>query len=160
MMIKLGALSIIGHLEGEARNHIINKAESKRDTLEKVFELIASRLDTGGNQMQVRQAFASRQELEKEDCMQYLDALGGLRSQGFPDEPITTKRYEILQSFIEGVLDSALRRELYIIYASETTITAPVTVESLRFTTRQLHRNRRKPSQPYDPRYAIRLRPL
>ena len=25
--------------------------------------------------------------------MQYLDALEGLRSQRFPDEPITTKRY-------------------------------------------------------------------
>ena len=37
------AWSIIGHLEGEARNYIINKAESERDTPEKVFELLASR---------------------------------------------------------------------------------------------------------------------
>ena len=34
--------------------------------------------------------------------MQYLDALEGLRSHGFPDEPIITKRFEILQRFIEG----------------------------------------------------------
>ena len=33
------AWSIIGHLEGEARNYIINKAESERDTPEKVFAL-------------------------------------------------------------------------------------------------------------------------
>ena len=53
--------------------------------------------------MQVRQAFQSRIQQEKEDWIQYLDALDGLRSQGFPQESITTKRYEILQRFMEGV---------------------------------------------------------
>ena len=90
------AWSIIGHLEGEARNYIINKAESEHDTPEKVFELLSSRFGAGGNRMQVRQAFQSRIQQEKEDWMQYLDALEGLRSQGFPQEAITTKRYEIL----------------------------------------------------------------
>ena len=42
------AWSIIGHLEGEAHNYIINKADSERDTPEKVFELLASRFGTGG----------------------------------------------------------------------------------------------------------------
>ena len=74
------AWSIIGHLEGEARNYIINKAESERDTPEKVFELLSSRFGAGGNRMQVRQAFQSRIQHEKEDWMQYLDALEGLRS--------------------------------------------------------------------------------
>ena len=93
------AWSIIGHLEGEARNYIINKAESERDTPEKVFELLSSRFGAGRNRMQVRQTFHSRLQQEKEDWMQYLDALEGLRSQGFPQESITTKRYEILQRF-------------------------------------------------------------
>ena len=61
------AWSIIGHLEGEARNYIINKAESERDTPEKVFELLSSRFGAGGNRMQVRQAFQSRIQHEKED---------------------------------------------------------------------------------------------
>ena len=126
------AWSIISHLEVEARNYIINKPESERDTSEKVFELLGSRFGTGGNKMQVRQAFATRQQSE-EDLMQYLDALEGLRSQGFSEEPVTTKRYEILQRFIEGVRDNDLRRELSIIYASETTVTDPPAVESLRF---------------------------
>ena len=90
--------------------------------------------------------------------MQYLDALEGLRSQGFPEEPVTTKRYEILQRFIEGVRDPILRRELSIIYAAETTVSEPPTVESLRFTTRQFQRTRSK-SAPFDPRYAMRSRP-
>ena len=156
------AWSIIGHLEGEARNYIINKAESERDTPEKVFELLSSRFGAGGNRMQVRQAFQSRIQQEKEDWMQYLDALEGLRSQRFPQEAITTKRYEILQRFMEGVRDPALRRELAIVYASEVFLTEPPTVESLRFTTRQLQRNRPKPNQfpqPYDPRLAMRSRP-
>ena len=54
------AWSIIGQLVGEARNYIINKAEFERDTPEKVFELLASRIVTGSNRMNVRQAFASR----------------------------------------------------------------------------------------------------
>ena len=102
------AWSIIGHLEGEARNYIINKAESERDTPEKVFELLVSRFGTGGNRMQVRQAFTTRQQSDREDWMQHLNALEGLRSQGFPDEPFTTKRYKILQRFIEGIRDPIL----------------------------------------------------
>ena len=156
------AWSIIGHLEGEARNYIINKAESERDTPEKVFELLSSRFGAGGNRMQVRQTFRSRVQQEKEDWMQYLDALEGLRSQGFPQESIITKRYEILQRFMEGVRDPVLRRELAIVYASETFLTEHPTVESLRFTTRQLQRNRPRPTQPqqpYDPRLAMRSRP-
>ena len=156
------AWSIIGHLEGEARNYIINKAESERDIPEKVFELLSSRFGAGGNRMQVGQAFQSRIQQEKEDWMQYLDALEGLRSQGFPQEAITTKRYEILQRFMEGVRDPALRRELAIVYASEVFLTEPPTVESLRFTTPQLQRNRPKPNQfpqLYDPRLAMRSRP-
>ena len=74
-----------------------------------------------------------------------------LPSQGFPDEPVTTKRYEILQRFVEGVRDPASRRELSIIYTSETTVIEPPTVGSLRFTTRQLQRTRSKSAQPYDP---------
>ena len=153
------ASSIISHLEGEGRNYNFNKVESVRDKPEKVFELLASQFCTGGNRMQVWQAFASRYQLEKEDLMKYLDALEGLRSQGFPDETITTKRNDILQRFIEGVRNSALRRELSIIYASETTVTAPLTVKSLRFTTRQLQRNSPKQSPAYDPRHAMRSRP-
>ena len=54
------AWSIIGYLEGEAPNYIISKAESERDTPEKVFELLSSRFGAGGNHIQVRQAFQSR----------------------------------------------------------------------------------------------------
>ena len=46
--------------------------------------------------MHVRQTFIARIQQEKEDWMQFLDALEGLRTQGFPDEPIATRRYEIL----------------------------------------------------------------
>ena len=108
--------------------------------------------------MQVRQAFATRQQFDR-DWMQYLDALEGLRSQGFPGEPVTTRRYEVLHRFIEGVCDAVSWRELSIIYASETTVTDPPTVESLRFKTRQLQRTIPKSAQPYDPRYAVRSRP-
>ena len=81
------AWSIIGQLEGEARNYIICKAESERDTPEKVFELPASRFGTGGNRMQVRQAFTTRQQSDGKDGLEYLDALEGLRSKAFLRRP-------------------------------------------------------------------------
>ena len=153
------AWAIIHHLEGEARNYIINKSEPEQDEPDKVFTLLASRLGTGGNRMHVRQTFMSRTQQEKEDWMQFLDALEGLRTQGFPDEPITTRRYEILQRFIDGVSDPTLRQELAEVYAAETYLTEPPTAESLRFPTRQLQRHRSTTSKPYDPRYAMRSRP-
>ena len=130
------AWTLIDNLEGEARNYIINKSEPDRNYPEKDFTLLSSRFGTGGNKMHIRQTFMSRVQREKEDWMQYLEALEGLRTQG---EPITTKRYEILQSFTDDVRDPILRQELAVVYAAENYMTVePPTVEALRFTTRQL----------------------
>ena len=84
------AWAIIDHLGDEARSFIINKPESERDSHEKVTTLLSRRFGTGNSRWPVRQAFRLRNQLEKEGLMQYLDALEDLRSQGFPDEPITT----------------------------------------------------------------------
>ena len=78
----------------------------------------------------------SRVQQEKEDWMQYLDALEESRTQGFPDKPITNEPYEILQQFTDGVRNPILRQELAAVYAAENFLTDPPTVESLRFTTR------------------------
>ena len=84
------AWAIIDHLEGEARNYNINKSEPERDESDKVFALLASQFGTGGNRMHVGQTFMALIQQEKEDWMQFLDALEGLRTQGFPHEPIAT----------------------------------------------------------------------
>ena len=109
--------------------------------------------------MHVRQTLMARIPQEKEDWMQFLDVLEGLRTKGFPDEPIATRRYEMLQRFIDGVSDPTLRQELAVVYAAESYLTDPPTVESLRFTMRQLQRHRHTTSKHYDPRYAMRSRP-
>ena len=61
----------------------------------------------------------ARIQLQEEDWMQFLDALEGLRTQSFPDEPITTGRYGILQRFIDGVSNPTLQQELSVVYAAE-----------------------------------------
>ena len=141
------AWAIIDHLGEEARSYIINKPESERDSHEKVSTLLSSRFGTGSSRWPVKQAFRLRSQFEKEDLMQYLDALEGLRSQGFPDEPLTTRRYEILHRFDDGVSDPVLQRELTVVYATEAYLTDPPTVESLRFTVQELQR-RRHQQQP------------
>ena len=45
--------------------------------------LLTRRVGNGCSRWPVRQAFRLPGQHEKEDMMQYLDALGGLRSQGF-----------------------------------------------------------------------------
>ena len=60
--------------------------------------------------------------------MQYLDALEDLRTPGFPEEPITTRSYENLQRFTDGVRDPVLQLELAALYAAESYLTEPPTV--------------------------------
>ena len=69
--------------------------------------------------------------------MQYLDALEGLRSQGFPNEEATVMRYEIMQRFIEGVRSFELKRNLALMYVQEQFVNTPPTVKALRFTVQQ-----------------------
>ena len=85
------AWAIIDHFGDEARSYIINKQESEQDSHEKVCTLRSGRFGTGNSRWPMRQAFRLRSKLEMEDLMQYLDVLEGLRSQGFPDEPLTTR---------------------------------------------------------------------
>ena len=58
--------------------------------------------------------------------MQYFDALEGLRSQGFPNEDVTVRRYEIMQRFIEGVRNLELKRHLALMDAQEQYVEAPL----------------------------------
>ena len=49
---------------------------------------------------------------KKGNFIQYLDALEHLKSQGFQEQSITTRRYEILYGFVDYVW----RREIAVIY--------------------------------------------
>ena len=78
----------VDFLENEARDYITNKSEAERDTDEKVFALLARRFGTGSSKIQIQQQFQLRNQSNDKDYMQYLDALEGLRSQGFPNEEV------------------------------------------------------------------------
>ena len=136
------ALTIIEYLEHEARDYITNKSEAERDTDEKVFALLARRFGTGSSKIHIQQQFRTRNQNSEEDYMQYLDALEGLRSQGYPNEKVTVRRYEIMQRFIDGVRNFELKRNLALMYAPEQYVEAPPTVEALRFTVQQYLRMR------------------
>ena len=136
------AWKIIEYLENEARDYITNMSEAERDTDEKVFALLARRFGTGTSKIHIQQQFRTRNQNSEEDYMQYLDALEGLRSQGYPNEEVTVRRYEIMQRFIEGVRNFELKGNLALMYAPEQYVEAPPTVEALRFTVQQYLRMR------------------
>ena len=101
--------------------------------------------------------------------MQYLDALEGLRSQGYPNEEVTVRRNGFMQRFIEGVRNFELRRHRALMYAPEQYVEAPPTVEALRFTVQQYLRLRgssrpenyqmapQQPQQPPQPNQQPKL---
>ena len=60
--------SLISHLEGEARNYIINKVESERDTPEKVFDLLSSRFGAGGNRKCDKLSKAASNKRKRTGC--------------------------------------------------------------------------------------------
>ena len=131
------AWTIIEYMEHEARDYITNKSEAERDTDEKVFALLARRFGTGSSTIHIQQQFRTRNQNSEKDYMQYLDALEGLRSQRYPNEEVTVRRYEIMQRFIEAVRNFELKRNLALIFAPEQYVEAPPTVEALRFTVQQ-----------------------
>ena len=153
------AWRIIEYLESESRDFIINKSESERDTPEKVFSLLSRRFGTGSNRTHIRQSFALRTQNEGEDEMQFLDALESLRTQGFPQDSVVSRRYEILQRFIEGVRDGELRRNLATMYAHEHYLNEPPTVEALRYATEQYMRTRGPPRES-PPNQTSDMQPL
>ena len=162
------AWTIVEFLENEAQDYIMNKSEAERDTDEKVFALLARRFGTGSSKFQIQQQFRTRNQSDNEDYMQYLDALEGLRSQGFPNEDVTVRCYEIMQRFIEGVRSFELKRNLALMYAQEQYVDTPPTVEALRFTVQQyLHmrgpirsENYPAPQQHQEPLLASHQNPI
>ena len=162
------AWTIVEFLENEAQDYIMNKSEAERDTDEKVFALLARRFGTASSKFQIQQQFRTRNQSDNEDYMQYLDALEGLRSQGFPNEDVTVRRYEIMQRFIEGVRSFELKRNLALMYAQEQYVDTPPTVEALRFTVQQyLHmrgpirsENYPAPQQHQEPLLASHQNPI
>ena len=90
--------------------------------------------------------------------MHYLEALEGLRSQRFPQEPTTTQRYEIAAFFGGSTRVCATTRPHHCI-CIRIFLSRSAYGGSLRFTTRQHQRNCPKGTQqPYDPRLAMRCR--
>ena len=129
-------------LENEPRDYFTNKLEAERDTDEKVFALLPRRFGTVSNKIQIQQQFRMRNHSPDEDYMQYLDALEGLRSQGFPNEEVSVRRYKIMQIFIEGIRSFELKRNLALMYAQVQYVDTPPTVATLRFTVQQYLRMR------------------
>ena len=138
------AWTIIEYLEHEARDFITNKSEAERDTDDKVFALLARRFETGSSKIHIQQQFRTRNQSNEEDLhhMQYLDALEGFRSQGYPNEEVTVRRCEIMQRFIEGGRNFELKRNLALMYAPEQYVETPPTVEALHFNVQQNFRMR------------------
>ena len=83
------AWTISEFLQDEARDYITNKLDAESNTNEKVFASFARRFCKGSSKIHNQQQLRTRNQNGDKDYMQYLDALDGLRSQGFPNEEVS-----------------------------------------------------------------------
>ena len=101
------------------------------------MNLLARRFGVGSNRNLIQRQFQDRTQKPDESHIQFLDALEGLRSQGFAEESENTRRYEILQRFMSGVRDERLREYISCQFAQESKLDNPPTVETLRFSVQE-----------------------
>ena len=97
----------------EGRGYITNKPEAERDTVEKLFTLVARKFGTGSSKVHEQHKFRTRNQTEHKTYMQSsLGCLEGFRSQVFLIKKVTVRQYEIMQRVIYEVRNYVLREPL------------------------------------------------
>ena len=121
------------NLEGTALSCVMAKNQYKRETAEKIFEIL---LDRFGSEVQGHQAmmrFEKRRQREDETIDKFLDNLEMLRRRSQPDE--SNRRMNLAVEFIDGVKNDELRTMLATHYTPLST-NAP-TPEELRLKSKE-----------------------
>ena len=118
----------------------MSKPERDTDEPEKIFSLLSRRFGTGIGRAQIRNSFMTREQRSDENLMQILDALESLRSKGYPEDTAVSRRYEIMQRFIQGVQSSEFHRVLVEKFSEAKFMDDPPTEEELRFLAQEYSR--------------------
>ena len=75
--------------------------------------LLARQFGKLSSKIHIQQPFRTRNRYGSFRCLE------GLRSQGFPNEEVAVRWFEIMQKFIDGVRSFELKRNLTLMYAQE-----------------------------------------
>ena len=104
--------ALTSNMEGTALNCVMAKKQYKRDTAEKIFEILLNSFGSGvqGHQAMVR--FEKRRQREDETIDKFLDDLEMLRRRSQPDESNRRMNLAVASKFIDGVKNDELRTML------------------------------------------------
>ena len=124
--------ALTSNLEGTALDCVMAK---KRDTAEKIFEILLNRFGSGVQGHQAMMRFEKRRQREDETIDKFLDDLEMLRRRSQPDKSNRRMNLAVASKFIDGVKNDELRTILATHYTPLST-NAP-TPEELRLKSKE-----------------------
>ena len=95
--------ALTSNLEGTALNCVMAKKQYKWDTIEKIFEILLNRFDSGVQGHQAMMRFEKRRQREDETIDKFLDDSEMLRRRSQPDESNRRMNLAVASKFIDGV---------------------------------------------------------
>ena len=108
--------AILSNLEGTALKCVVAKKEEKRDTADKIFEILLNRFGSGMKGHQAMMRFEKRRQRDDESIDRFLDDLESLRRRSDPEESTNRRNFSIASKFIDGVKSDDLRTMLATYY--------------------------------------------
>ena len=95
--------AILSNLEGTALKNVVAKKEEKRDTADKIFEILLNRFGSAMKGHQAMMRFEKRRQRDDESIDWLLDELESLRRRSDPEESTNRRNFSIASKFIDGV---------------------------------------------------------
>ena len=108
--------AIFSNLEGTALKCVVAKKEEERDTVDKIFEILLNRFDSGMKGHQAMMRFEKRRQRDDESIDRMLDDLESLRRRSDPEESTNRRNFSIASKVIDGVKSDDLRTMLATYY--------------------------------------------
>ena len=82
---------------------MVAKKEEKRDTADKIYEILLSRFGSGIKGQQATMGFEKRRQRDDESIFRFLDDLESLRRRSDPEESTNRRYFSIASKFIDGL---------------------------------------------------------
>ena len=82
---------------------VVAKKEEKRDTADKIFQILLNRFGSGMKRHQAMMRFEKRRQRYDESIDRFLDDLESLRRRSDTEESTNRRNFSIASKFIDGV---------------------------------------------------------
>ena len=106
----------LSNLEGTALKFKVANKEEKRETADKIFEILLNRFGSGMKGHQTMTRFEKRTQRDHESIDRFLNDLESLRQRSDSEESTNRRNFSIVSKFIDGVRSDDLKTMLATYY--------------------------------------------